>query len=100
MKEILHKLAALGSEVAEEEWVVALLTSFLQGDTTLVTALEEKGNNLSLPFLQQALINEEQKRDVNRACRTPMISRDAALQDERETKTPLKDETLHVDCPK
>ena len=61
MKEISDKLAALGSAVAEEEQVVALLISLPPSYATLVTALEAKGDELSLAFVQQALVNEEQK---------------------------------------
>eukprot|EP00795_Rhopilema_esculentum_P005475 gene5475-biopygen462 len=59
MKEIADKHHALGSTVAEEEQVVALLISLPPSYTTLVTALEAKGDELSLAFVQQALINEE-----------------------------------------
>ena len=51
---------ALGSEVPEEEQVVALLISLARSYKTLVTDLEAKGDDLSLPFLQQALVNKEQ----------------------------------------
>ena len=86
MKEIVDKLAALGSEVAEEEQVVALLISLPSSYTTLVTALEAKGDELSLSFVQQSLINEEQKRDVNRKTVTPTSSKDSALQVQKEVK--------------
>ena len=79
MKEIVDKLAALGSEVAEEEQVVALLISLPSSYTTLVTGLEAKGDELSLSFVQQALINEEQKRDVSRKAVTLASSKDSAL---------------------
>ena len=65
MKEISDKLAALGSAVAEEEQVVALLISLPPSYQTLVTALEAKGDDLSLEFVQQALVSEEQKRQVS-----------------------------------
>ena len=58
MKEISDKLAALGSAVAEEEQVVALLVSLPPSYQTLVTALEAKGDDLSLEFVQQALVSE------------------------------------------
>jgi len=48
-------LAALGSPVAEEEQVVALLISLPPSYATLVTAMEAKGDDL-LAFVQQALI--------------------------------------------
>jgi len=57
MKKISDELAALESVVAEEEQVVALLISLPPSYTTL-------GDDLNLKFVQQALINEEQKRLV------------------------------------
>ena len=90
MKEILDKLVAIGSEVAEEEQVVELLISLPSSYTTLVTALEAKGDELSLPFIQQALINEELKRDVNRKAVTLTSSRDSALQVEKDAKRLFK----------
>jgi len=65
MKEITDKLAALGSAVAEEEQVVALLISLSPSYQTLVTALEAKVDDLSLEFGQQALVSEEPKRQVS-----------------------------------
>ncbi|XP_065058046.1 uncharacterized protein LOC135685883, partial [Rhopilema esculentum] len=79
MKEIADKLHALGSTVAEEEQVVALLISLPPSYTTLVTALEAKGDELSLSFVQQALINEEQKKQAFKATATTKINRDSAL---------------------
>ena len=55
MKEVSDQLAALGSPVAEEEQVVALLISLPPSYATLVTAMEAKGDDL-LAFVQQALI--------------------------------------------
>jgi len=46
MKEISDKLAALGSPVAEEEQVVALLISLPASYSTLVTAMETKGDEV------------------------------------------------------
>jgi hypothetical protein len=64
MKEITDKLAALGAAVADDEKVVALLISLPPSYETLVTALEAKGDDLTLVFVQQALVNEEQKRQA------------------------------------
>jgi len=65
MKKISDKPAALGSAVAEEEQVVALLISLPPSYATLVSAMEAKGDDLSLAFVQQALITEEQKRQCH-----------------------------------
>ena len=61
MKEIVDNPAAFGSAVAEEEQVVSLLISLPSSFATLVTALEAKGDELSLAFVYQGLINEEQE---------------------------------------
>ena len=65
---------------------MALLISLPSSYTTLVTALEAKGDELSLSFVQQALINEEQKRDVSRKAVTLASSKDSALQVRKEAK--------------
>eukprot|EP00795_Rhopilema_esculentum_P007998 gene7998-biopygen1703 len=90
MKEIADKLHALGSTVAEEEQVVALLISLPPSYTTLVTALEAKGDELSLAFVQQALINEEQKKQAFKATATTKINRDSALHLEKGISRPFK----------
>lgn len=91
MKKISDELAALESVVAEEEQVVALLISLPPSYTTLVTALEAKGDDLNLKFVQQALINEEQKRlVVKEAMATGSRYSDSVLQMDKETPRPLK----------
>ena len=62
MKEITDKLGAVGAAVADEEKVVALLISLSPSYETLVTALEAQGDDLTLVFVEQAIINEDQKR--------------------------------------
>ena len=62
MKEITDKLAAIGAPISEEDQIVTLLGSLPRSYCTLVTALEARGNDgLTLSFVQQALIHEEQK---------------------------------------
>jgi len=61
MKEITDKLAAIGAAISEEDQVVTLLGSLPPRYSTLVTALETRVDQVSLKFVQQALINEEQK---------------------------------------
>eukprot|EP00795_Rhopilema_esculentum_P017528 gene17528-biopygen6440 len=90
MKEIADKLHALGSTEAEEEQVVALLISLPPSYTTLVTALEAKGDELSLAFVQQALINEEQKKQAFKATATTKINRDSTLHLEKGISRPFK----------
>ena len=61
MKELTDKLAAIGAPIAEEDQVVTLLGSLPPSYATLVTALEARVDDVSLKFVQQALIHEEQK---------------------------------------
>lgn len=48
--------------IEEEDQIVTLLGSLVPRYATIVTVLETKTNNLTLQFVQQTLINEEQKR--------------------------------------
>ena len=62
MKELSDQLAALGAPVTEEDQVVTLLGSLPDSFSTLVTALEARvDEGLILKYVQQALVNEEQK---------------------------------------
>lgn len=61
MKELTDKLAAVGAPISEEDQVVTLLGSLPSMYNALVTALEARGDDLKLQFVQQALLNEEQK---------------------------------------
>ena len=62
MKELADQLAAIGAAIPVEDQMVTLLGSLPQSYSTLVTALEAQVDDLTLQFVQQALINEEQKR--------------------------------------
>ena len=62
MKEITDQLAAIGAPISNEDQVVTLLGSLPRSYSTLMTALEARGDDLTLRFVQQALIQEEQKR--------------------------------------
>ena len=62
MKELTDRLAAIGAPISEEDQVVTLLGSLPRSYNGLVTALEARGDNISLDFVQQAIVNEEQKR--------------------------------------
>ena len=66
MKEITDRLAAIGAPVSEEDQVVTLLGSLPPSYSTLVTALEARADDVTLNFVQQALINEERKQDVSK----------------------------------
>ena len=85
MKEITDKLGALGAAVADEEKVVALLISLPPRYETLVTALKAK-DDLTLVFVEQALINQEQKRKAAKGEAVAVDgSRNSALQvDQRD----------------
>ena len=60
MKELTDKLAAVGAAVEEEDQVVTLLGSLPKNYSTLVTAIEAQ-DNITLHYVQQALVREEQK---------------------------------------
>ena len=64
MKEITDRLASIGAPISEEDQVVTLLGSLPPSYSTIVTALEARVDNVNLPFVQQALIDEEHKRSV------------------------------------
>jgi len=61
MKELTDQLGAIGAVIEEEDQIVTLLGSLPSSYATIVTALETKIDRLTLQFVQQALINEEQK---------------------------------------
>ena len=64
MKELTDKLAAVGAPILEEDQVVTLLGSLPTSYSALVTALEARsGGDISLSYVQQALIHEKQKRN-------------------------------------
>ena len=63
MKEITDKLAAIGAPISEEDQVVTLLGSLPPSYSTLVTALEARVDDVTLNFVQQALIHKEQKQN-------------------------------------
>ena len=70
MKELADRLAAIRAPIAEEDQVVALLGSLPSSYSTLVTALEAR-DNISLSYIQQSLIREEQRLiGYNKLCRS------------------------------
>lgn len=64
MKELADKLSAIESPISEEDQIVALLGSVPDSYSNLVTVLESR-DNLTIQIVQQALLNEEQKRNEN-----------------------------------
>jgi len=61
IKELTDKLAAVNSSISEEDQVVTLLRSLPSSYSTLVTALEARFKDLTLNYVQQALMSEEQR---------------------------------------
>lgn len=61
MKDISDRLAAIGVPISEGDQVVTLLGSLPRSYATPVTALEAKVGDISMDFVQQALIHEEIK---------------------------------------
>ena len=62
MKEQTDKLAAVDDVMTEENQIVALLGSLPDSFSPLVTALEASRGTLTLSYVQQALISDEQRR--------------------------------------
>lgn len=99
MKELTDKLAAIQAPIAEEDQVVTLLGSLPSSYDNVVTALEARVDELTLEFVHQSLLNEEQKRtDGNK-------STDAALYSKSKPKKQKRcficnsPEHLKPDCP-
>ena len=99
MKELTDKLAAIQAPIAEEDQVVTLLGSLPSSYDNVVTALEARVDGLTLEFVHQSLLNEEQKRtDGNK-------STDAALYSKSKPKKQKRcficnsPEHLKPDCP-
>lgn len=109
MKDIVNKLSAIKVEISEEDQVVTLLGSLPDTYATVVTALEaQQPDTLTLEFVQNSLLNEEQKRGQavpgqpgGRGGRTPASS-DAALHSESERRLCYNcssPDHLSRDCP-
>ena len=60
MKELTDRLAAINAPIAEEDQDVTLLGSLLSSYSTLVAALEAR-DTISLSYVRQSLIRDEQK---------------------------------------
>ena len=66
MKETTDKLAAVKATISEEDQIVTLLGSLPDSYAMLVTALEARVEDLTLNYVQQAIINEEQRRQQSK----------------------------------
>ena len=87
MKELTDKLSAIGASIKEEDQVVTLLGSLPASYSTLVTALEARvDDNLTLEFVQQALVNEEQKKIAGGTQSDVRFSKSGALVSEETFK--------------
>ena len=86
MKEPTDKLAAIGAPISEEDQVVTLLGSY----STLVTALKARVDDISLGYIQQALLHEEQKLTSWGDRATGKQESKALLGRQREKKQPWK----------
>ena len=90
MKDIADKLAAIGAPISEEDQVVTLLGSLPGSYATFVTALEARGDDVKMDFVQQALLHEESKH----GSKNESIKNESALMGNkkrfRETRTRFK----------
>ena len=69
MKEVADQVAAIDFSISEKDQVVTFLGSLPHSYSTIVSALEAQGaDNLSLSFVQQALVNEELKLSGDSVC--------------------------------
>ena len=61
MNELTDRLAAISTPIAKEGQVITLLGSLPKSYSSLFTALEARIDDISLNYVQQALVHEEQK---------------------------------------
>ena len=93
MKEITDQLAAINAPIPEDEHIVAILLSLPRTYNTIVTALTAKGDELHLAQVQQALINEEEKRLQSKASKSTTTGSDrgeSALRHEKFHRKPIR----------
>ena len=57
MKMLAVKLATIGAAVSKEDQVVTLLASLPTSFATVVTALETKGEVMTMDYIQESLIH-------------------------------------------
>ena len=81
LDELADQLAAIGEEVSEVHKVAVLLRSVQENYSTLVTALLARGDDeLTLMFVKQALLDDEQRRGKHSESNSsPPNSSDSAL---------------------
>jgi hypothetical protein len=103
MKELTDKLAAIGAPIGEEDQVVTLLGSLPASYAALVTALEARPGDLSLSYVQQALVHEELKRNGQSVGSASGSKGDAALvgaYNKRKGTTSFKKKIQCYNCKK
>ena len=80
LDELFDQLAAIGEEVSEVHKVAVLLRSVQESYATLVTALlAREDNELTLVFVKQALLDDEQRRGKSVDADSSTVSSDSAL---------------------
>ena len=85
MKELTDKLAAIKAQISEEDQVVTLLRSLPSNFSSLVTALEAR-DTISLTYVQQSLIREEQRLGGDRSIPVDVGSGRALLEKQDRAK--------------
>ena len=100
MKELSDQLAVIGAPVTEEDQVVTLLGNLPKSFSTLVTALEARvDEGLSLKYVQQALVNEEQKmREHGHSSGSDTQKEDSALVGDQSKRRPRSGKPTCYGC--
>ena len=85
------QLATIGEEVSEVHKVAVLLRSVQETYATLVTALLARGDEeLTLVFVKQALLDDEQRRGKSIDADSSTVSSDSALKAARKFSSKMK----------
>ena len=91
LDELSDQLAAIGEEVSEVHKVAVLLRSVQESYVTLVTALLAQGDDeLTLVFVKQALLDDEQRRGKSVDADSSTVSSDSALLAARKFRSKMR----------
>ena len=90
MKLLADKLASIDAPISQEDQVVTLLGSLPASYASVVTALEARGDDMTMDYVQEALIHHEQKlKFKDSASANQGAQPNAALLGQRYKKPPV-----------